>query len=111
MILVRQKLLLRQYIKGKLHKFQNLLEGYVKMFYGKEMVDGQLVAKRVVLEMIKPLTDSGRTLFTVWCTSITLRKFIKEVNSFCGNVRFKQKNLSKSAVRAKLKKAEKMANK
>lgn len=118
MIPFRGRLSFRQYLKGKRHKFGIKLfkiclnGGYTytaKIYCGKERVDGgPPVAQKVVLEMLNPLLDSGRTLFTDnWYTSVGLAETLQARSThLVGTLRKNRKNLPKSVIGAKLKKGE-----
>nr|CAH7715369.1 unnamed protein product [Callosobruchus chinensis]CAH7730930.1 unnamed protein product [Callosobruchus chinensis] len=117
MIPFRGRLSFRQYIKGKRHKFGIKLfkiclpGGYtnkIKIYCGKEKVNGQPVAERVVMEMIEPLLDEGRTLITDnWYTSVNLAETLQTRSThLIGTLRKNRKNLPKDVVEAKLKKGE-----
>lgn len=117
MIPFRGQLSFRQYVKGKRHKFGIklfkicLTGGYTytaKIYCGKEKVDGQPVAQKVVMEMLNPLLDSGRTLFIDnWYTSVDLAESLQNRSTHVvGTLRKNRKKLPKSVVQAKLKKGE-----
>lgn len=117
MIPFRGKLSFRQYLKGKRHKFGMklfkicLAHGFtyrVKIYCGKEHVVGQPVAERIVLEMINPLLDNGRTLFVDnWYTSVDLaEKLQMRSTHLVGTLRKNRKKLPKSVINAKLKKGD-----
>nr|CAH7749054.1 unnamed protein product [Callosobruchus chinensis] len=73
-----------------------------------EKVNGQPVAERVVMEMIEPLLDEGRTLITDnWYTSVNLAETLQTRSThLIGTLRKNRKNLPKDVVEAKLKKGE-----
>nr|CAH7767752.1 unnamed protein product [Callosobruchus chinensis] len=117
MVPFRGKLSFRQYMKGKRHKFgmkvfKVCLNGgftySLKLYCGKEKVDGQSVAETIVFKMIEPLLDSGRTLFADnWYTSVDLAENLQSRSThLVGTVRKTRKRLPKSVVNAKLKKGE-----
>nr|CAH7722402.1 unnamed protein product [Callosobruchus chinensis] len=94
-----------KYIKGKRHKFGIKLfkiclpGGYtnkIKIYCGKEKVNGQPVAER------------GRTLITDnWYTSVNLAETLQTRSThLIGTLRKNRKNLPKDVVEAKLKKGE-----
>lgn len=118
MIPFRGRLSFRQYIKGKRHKFgmkvyKVCLEGgftySLKIYCGSEKTDGQSsVAESIVMGMLQPLLDNGRTLYADnWYTSIPLAENLqKRSTHLVGTIRKNRKGLPKTVVDAKLKKGE-----
>lgn len=117
MVPFRGRLSFLQYIPGKRHKYGIKLfklcvtEGYtysIKIYGGKEQPTSKSLASKVVLELMQPLLNTGRTLFTDnFYTSVELAHELNQNKThLIGTLRSNRKYNPKAVVDAKLKKGE-----
>ncbi|KAF7685756.1 PiggyBac transposable element-derived protein 4 [Cucumispora dikerogammari] len=118
MVLWRGRLMFRQYIPGKKHKYGVKLyelcdrNGYVwnaSIYCGKEdRIAGVGHSEAVVKDLIDPLLDKGYHLYVDnFYTGIPLAKDLMEHNTHvCGTLRRNRKFLPKNVVTAKLTKGQ-----
>ncbi|XP_022899873.1 piggyBac transposable element-derived protein 3-like [Onthophagus taurus] len=114
MIPFRGRLSFRQYIKGKRHKcgmkiYKVCFDGdSLKIYCGKEKIEGQSVAESIVMEMLQPLLDDERTLYAdKWYQSVALAENLqKRSTHLVGTIRKNKKGLPKTVVDANLKRGE-----
>lgn len=117
MVPFRGRLSFLQYVPGKRHKYGIKLfklciaEGYtyaVKVYGGKEQPSEKSLASRVVMELMQPLLNTGRTLFTDnFYTSVELAHELNRNNThLVGTLRAKRKHNPKAVIDAKLKRGE-----
>ena len=123
MILWRGRLIFRQFIPGKRHKYGVKLyilcetSGYVYnmlVYCGKmDPMAGFGHAESVVLKLMDNRLDKGHVLFIDnFYTSVPLAKTLLEKKTYvCGTVRRNRKNLPEAVVSSKLKKGETAARK
>ena len=118
MVLWRGRLIFRQYIPGKRHKYGVKLyllcqpNGYVwnfMVYCGKMDSSGGLGhAESVVMKLMHSIHDKGHVLFTDnFYTSVPLaKKLLKRKTHLCGTLRRNRKYLPQSVVSKPLKKGE-----
>ncbi|KAJ8953498.1 hypothetical protein NQ318_023619 [Aromia moschata] len=121
MVPFRGRLSFRQYIPGKRHKYGVKIfklcgeKGYtynLKIYSGKEQTPNeQSVATRVVLELMQPLLNSGRTLCTDnFYTSVSLAHDLLNYNThLVGTLRKNRKYNPRPVIAAKLEKGSMIA--
>lgn len=116
----RGRLIFRQYVPNKKHRYGVkifklcLSSGYtwsVKVYAGKEATTGISVPQKVVMELINPLLDAGRTLYCDnWYTSVSLaNQLLRRNTHLVGTLRSNRKGNPKQVIDAKLKKGETIA--
>lgn len=116
------RLIFRQYLKNKRHRygvkiFKLCVEGgytlQYKIYSGKEKEPTKDVSAKVVMELMEPYLNFGRTVYTDnWYTSVPLAKTLGENKThLVGTLRKNRKGIPKEVVTAKLKKGEIMAKK
>nr|CAH7766694.1 unnamed protein product [Callosobruchus chinensis] len=117
MVPFRGRLSFLQYIPGKRHKYGIklfklcIIEGYtysIKIYGGKEQPTSKSLASRVVMELMHPLLNTGRTLYTDnFYTSVDLAHELNQNKThLVGTLRSNRKHNPKAVVGAKLKKGE-----
>ncbi|XP_050502212.1 piggyBac transposable element-derived protein 4-like [Diabrotica virgifera virgifera] len=118
MVPFRGRLSFLQYIPGKRHKYGVKLfklcvaDGYtyaVKVYGGKEMQPSEKsLASRVVMELMQPLLDTGRSLYTDnFYTSVDLAHDLNNRKThLVGTLRSNRKHNPKAVVNAKLKRGD-----
>ena len=116
----RGRLLFRQYIPNKRHKYGIKLfklcvgGGYTwnfKVYTGKEKVDETAVSEKIVMELFSELLDHGRTLYTDnWYTSVKLaQRMVERKTHLVGTLRKNRRGNPPDVVQAKLKRGEQKA--
>ncbi|XP_039299897.1 piggyBac transposable element-derived protein 4-like [Nilaparvata lugens] len=118
MVPFRGRVVFKQYIKGKRHKYGIKLyklcsqEGYtckLKIYSGKETIlDSKPITTSLVLKLMNPFLDEGRHLFTGnFYTSVDLaHELIDRKTYLTGTLRKNRKHVPKAVVNRKLKKGE-----
>ncbi|XP_050518285.1 piggyBac transposable element-derived protein 4-like [Diabrotica virgifera virgifera] len=117
MVPFRGRLIFRQYVKGKRHKFGIKLfklclpGGYTyhcKIYCGTEKSNDMLVATKIVFELMGKCLDKGMTLYTDnWYTSTELaQKLLERKTHLVGTLRKNRKGIPKEILSTKLKKGE-----
>lgn len=118
MVPFRGRLSFKQYIPGKRHKYGIKLfklclnKGYtfnMKIYGGKEVSNSSApLANKIVLELMQPLLNSGRTLFTDnFYTSVDLaHQLLKNKTHLVGTLRANRKLNPTPVTTAKLKPGE-----
>ena len=116
----RGRLIMRQYIKGKRHKYGIKLfklccnGGYtynMQVYAGKNLDHGRTTPTGVVMRLTQPILNCGRTVVTDnWYTSIELAKLLLDNQThLIGTLRKNRKGLPKEVVNKKLKVGETVA--
>lgn len=116
------RLIFRQYLKNKRHRygvkiFKLCIEGgytlQYKIYCGKEKEPTKDVSAKVVMELMAPYLNFGRTVYTDnWYTSVSLAKTLGEHKThLVGTLRKNRKDIPKDVVNAKLKKEDVLAKK
>ncbi|XP_060874821.1 piggyBac transposable element-derived protein 4-like [Metopolophium dirhodum] len=116
MVPFRGRLKFKQYIPGKAHKYGVKLfkicekNGYthdLQVYAGKNQVDGKGLALRVVMELIRPYLNVGRTVVTDnFYTSMPLaRELLKNNTHLVGTLRTNRVKLPE-VLKTKLKKGQ-----
>ena len=112
----RGRLLFRQYIPGKAHKYgvkiykicaPNAYTWNLKVYTGKMERTGEYShSESIVLQLCNPLLEQGTTVYADnFYTSFPLaEKLLKERTYYCGTLRRNRKHIPKSIQNAKLKK-------
>ena len=123
MVLWRGRLIFRQYIPGKRHKYGVKLymlcehTGYVwnvLVYCGKmDPISGFGHAETVVLKLMEKLLDRGHALYVDnFYTSVPLAEaLLNRKTLLCGTVRKNRKHLPKKVISTKLKKGQHIAEK
>lgn len=117
MVPFRGRLSFLQYVPGKRHKYGIKLfklclsEGYtyaLKVYAGKEQPSQKSLACKVVMELMQPLLNTGRTLFTDnFYTSVELAHELNRHNThLVGTLRANRKHNPKAVIDAKLKRGQ-----
>lgn len=117
MIPFRGKIFFRQYIKGKRHKYGIkmyklcLEKGYTynfSIYVGKSDSQKGNVTTNLVLSLMEPLLNTGRTLYVDnFFTSVTLAEYLLQNQTYLvGTLRANRKCNPKEVVQIKLKKGE-----
>lgn len=113
----RGRLAFVQYIKNKRHKFgvklyKLCLEGGytydLKIYCGKDKVDGSSVPTNIVMNLCEPLLDCGRCIYVDnYYTSMELaHKLLERKTHLVGTLRKNRKNNPKDVINKRLKKGE-----
>jgi hypothetical protein len=121
MIPFRGRVLFRQYIPGKRHKyglkiFKLCLKGgytwSLKLYGGKETNSGEIpISSKIVMELMQPLLGEGRTLHTDnYYTSVDLAHRLNEKQThLVGTLRGRRKHNPDRVVKQKLRKGDMVA--
>lgn len=114
----RERLIMRQYIKQKRHKYGIKIfklctgSGYtvrLKIYAGKNLDITKTTPTGVVMELCKPILRVGRTVCTDnWYTSVNLaKKLLDQQTHLVGTMRKNKKHVPKDITQAtKMKKGE-----
>jgi len=116
MVPFRGRLIFKQYIPGKAHKYGVKLfkicevNGYtydIEVYAGKNQVDGKGLACKVVMDLSRPYLNNGRTLVTDnFYTSLTLaNELLKNDTHLVGTLRSNRVKLPE-VMKAKLNKGQ-----
>lgn len=111
------RLFFKQYLKNKRHKYGIKLfklcmpPNYVvnmKVYAGKEALPEMSVSTKIVMELIDPYLDFGRTLIMDnWYTSVELAEQLGHRQTYCiGTLRSNRKSNPKIVIDYKLKKGQ-----
>jgi len=111
------RLFFKQYLKNKRHKYGIKLfklcmpPNYtinLKVYAGKEVTPETRVSSKVVMELIDPYLNFGRTLIIDnWYTSIELAEQLGQRKTYCiGTLRSNRKSNPKEVINSKLKKGQ-----
>ena len=118
LIPVRGRLLFRQYIPGKTHKYgvkiyktcaQNVYTWDLNVYIGKMKRTGEYNhSESIVLQLCNPILGQGTTVYADnFYTSVPIaEKHLDEHTYYCGTLRKNRKQVPKSFQNAKLKKGE-----
>jgi len=115
------RLVIRQYLKNKKHRYGiKIFKLCSKDFYtlryniyaGKEEVRETDVSYKIVLKLMEPYLNFGRTLYTDnWYSSVKLAEKLNQKNThLVGTLRANRKNNPENVVKKKLKKGEIIAS-
>lgn len=115
------RLVFRQYLKNKKHRYGiKIFKLCSKDFYtlryniyaGKEVVRETDVSYKIVLKLMEPYLNFGRTLYTDnWYSSVKLAEKLNQENThLVGTLRANRKNNPENVVKKKLKKGEIIAS-
>ncbi|XP_071051342.1 piggyBac transposable element-derived protein 4-like [Onthophagus taurus] len=113
----RGRLVMRQYLKGKRHKYDIKIfklccnEGYtynIQIYAGKNIDQQQTTPTRVVMKLAEPLLDCGRTMITDnWYTSLSLaEQLLDRQTHLIGTLRKNRKENPRTVTEKKLKPGE-----
>ncbi|KAL4153253.1 hypothetical protein QTP88_001086 [Uroleucon formosanum] len=115
------RLVFRQYLKNKKHRYGiKIFKLYLKDFYtlryniyaGKEVIRETDVSYKIVLKLMEPYLNFGRTLYTDnWYSSVKLAEKLNQENThLVGTLRANRKNNPENVVKKKFKKGEVIAS-
>lgn len=115
------RLVFRQYLKNKKHRygikiFKLCLKDFYTLRYniysGKEVIRETDVSYKIVLKLMEPYLNFGRTLYTDnWYSSVMLAEKLNQENThLVGTLRANRKNNPENVVKKKLKKGEVIAS-